>query len=410
MKKTLSSYSSLLILLPSLFLVNEKKEFTLPEIIDLGLQNNPLIAAKLKGYEAKKAGYEAAKHLVNPELELNTGKAKSYDSLTKRTTEGFLISQYIENPLKRHYRIQVYEKDWQAAEYLYNFSKIEVTFELKNLFYRIFFLKERKELAEKNLDSIKEIHQLIEKRAKLGEVKELEAIKLNVEILKAQNELNKFQTELNLAKENLNMFLAYSLPSDFTIAGQLGFSALEVDEKYLLKKTLLSYPLIKEKEKELELAKANLSYTRWQRFPDFKLSGFIQNELDGKDMGIGISLDIPLWNFRSKEIAEAENLLLKESEELKALQIEISTSVKSKLSQIKLSEQTIKLFQEGLLKQAEESLKISEISYKQGEISLMDYLDSQRTYYGVLKDYQDSLQTWNIDKAALEKAVGEELK
>ena len=76
----------------------------------------------------------------------------------------------------------------------------------------------------------------------------------------------------------------------------------------------------------------------------------------------------------------------------------------------KVSEETLKIFHEGLLKQASESLKISEVSYKQGEISLIDYLDSQRTYHSILKDYQESLYAWNADKSALEKIIGEKLK
>ncbi|GAI36714.1 unnamed protein product, partial [marine sediment metagenome] len=253
-----------------------------------------------------------------------------------------------------------------ASEYLFNFSKLEVTFEIKNLFYKILLLKNKTGFAQKNLDSIKKIHKLIEKRARLGEVKELEAIKLYVETLKAQNELNKIQTELKLAKENLNKFLGYSLPPDFSVLGELDHRPLAMAEKTLLDKALLSHPLVKTKEKDLEYAKSNLSYVKWQRFPDFTLSGFINNELDGKNKGIGISLDIPLWNFKSKEIAEAENLRLKQSEELRALKMEITTEVKVKLNQLRLSEQSINIFHTGLLKQAEESLKISEISYKQG--------------------------------------------
>jgi len=99
-----------------------------------------------------------------------------------------------------------------------------------------------------------------------------------------------------------------------------------------------------------------------------------------------------------------------EEEELRALQIEISTEIKSRISQLRLSEQSLQIFHQGLLEQAEESLKIAEISYTQGEISLIDYLDSQRTYFHILNDYQDSLYQWNADKAALERAIGEEIK
>jgi len=222
--------------------------------------------------------------------------------------------------------------------------------------------------------------------------------------------LNKTAAELRLAKENLNKFLGNSLPSNFSVLGKLEYRPLEIDDKALLEKALLSHPLIKGKEKDLESAESNLRYVKWQRLPDFKLSGFIDNELDGKNKGVGISLDIPLWNFKSKEIAEADSLLQKENQELRAFKMEITTEVKVRLNEQRLSEQTINLFHEGLLKQAEESLKISEESYKQGEISLIDYLDSQRTYNSILKDYQDSLYAWNANKAALEKATGEEIK
>ena len=178
----------------------------------------------------------------------------------------------------------------------------------------------------------------------------------------------------------------------------------------ILHKALHIHPRIKEKETRIDQAKSNWSYVKWQRFPDFKLSGFSQKELDGRNTGIGISLDIPLWNFKSKEIREAENLTRMEEEELRALWMEISTEVKSWINQLRLSEQSLQIFHQGLLKQAEESLKISEISYTQGEISLIDYLDSQRTYFSILNDYQDSLYQWNADKAALEKAIGEEIK
>ena len=95
---------------------------------------------------------------------------------------------------------------------------------------------------------------------------------------------------------------------------------------------------------------------------------------------------------------------------MKALSMELRTEIKAKLNQLRLSEQTLELFQSGLLKEAEESLKIAEVSYKQGEISLIDYLDSQRTYYSILKDYQDSLYDWNVNMASLEKSIGEEIQ
>ncbi len=410
MKKTFIPAIFFLFLFCAFAVPQEKKEFILPEIIDLGINKNPTLLAKAQEVAAKKAAFQASRRLDNPELEVHVGEGKLHDTAEKRNTDGISLSQYVENPFKRHHRIQMFEKEWQASEYFFHFSRLDITYEIKQLFYKVLLLKNKKQLAQKNLSSLEETHQLILKRVNLGETKELEAIKLYVETLKARNELNRTDTELKLAKENLNKFLGNSLPSDFTVSGKLDYRPLEIDEDALLEKALLSHPLIKGKEKSLEFAESNLSYVKWQRLPDFKLSGFIQDELDGQNKGVGISLDIPLWNFKSKEIAEAESLKQKENQEIRALRMEISTEVKARLNEQRLSEQTIQLFHEGLLKQAEESLMISAESYKQGEISLIDYLDSQRTYNSILKDYQESLYAWNANKAALEKATGEEIK
>jgi len=410
MKNKINIFSLLLLLLLAFAFPEEKEDFILPEILSLGLRNNLLLLAKIQEVEAKKAAFQSSKLFLNPEFTYHRGKGTPYHSEEKVDTEGFSISQSLENPFKRKYRIRMFEKEWQASESSLDFSRLEIIYEIKRLFYKILLYKNNEELAFKNLNSLKEIHQLILKRVKLGEVKELEAIKLYVETLKAQNELNKVQTELRLAKENLNKFLGNSLPSDFTIQGNLSYKFLSLDEKSHIDKALLSHPLIRKKEGELEFAESNLSYIRWQRFPDPKLSGFINEEIDGKNKGIGISVEIPLWNFKSKEIAEAKSLVLKQKEESKASRMELTTEIKTKSSKLRLSEQTIELFLSGLLKQGEESLKIAEVSYKQGEISLIDYLDSQRTYNSILKDYQDSLYNWNVDKASLEKSIGEEIK
>lgn len=407
MKKYIISILVLFLLVPVLNTSEEKKEFILDEVLELGLNNNPVLLAKAQEVEAKKSAFQASKRLTNPELTYQTGKGELHDTPGKINTDSVSLSQYLENPFKRHYRVQMFEKEWLASEHFFHFSKIEITYEIKRLFYKVLLLKNEEELSQKNLSSLEETYQLILKRVELGETRELEAIKLHVETLKAQNELNKIRTELRLAKENLNKFLGNSLPADFFILGKLGYRPLQIDEQSLLEKALLFHPLIKGKEKDLEFAESQLKYVKWQRLPDFELSGFINNELDGQNKGIGISLDIPLWNFKSREIAEAESLYQKQNHELKALKMEIVTEVKSRLNEQRYSEQTIRIFHEGLLKQAEESLKISEQSYKQGEISLLDYLDSQRTYTSIIKDYQESLYTWNITQAALEKAIGE---
>lgn len=408
-KKSLIATSVCLFLFSSIQ-AETGREHSLQELINIGMENSPIIAAKVQEVNAKHAAYKAAKRLTNPELTWTWGKAESYDELEQRNTSEFAISQPLENPFKRHYRIQVFERDWEASEYLLEFTKLELMYAIKDHYYQILLHKKKMELAKKNADSIGEIHRLILKRAQLGEVRELEAIKLQVESLRAQNALNKIWTDLQLAKERLNKFLGNTLPLDFDIQGELEYTPVDADEQVLLTEILPLHPLIKEKKKRNEQAEENIRFVQWKLLPDFKLVGFSKKELDGRNKGLGIAFDIPLWNWRTKEVEEAESLLLKHNEELKTITMELTTEAKTRINQLRLSSRAIKLFTTGLLKQAEESLKIAEVSYTHGEISLIDFLDSQRTYYSIMTDYQDSLYAWNADLAALERAIGEELQ
>lgn len=399
-----------IILLFSFGFTKSKKEYTLDEIIDFGLKNNPSILAKEQEVKAMKALYESSKLFLNPEIEFEKGRGKSAETKEKINTGGISIQQPLENPIKRKYRIRMFERNWEAFQASLDFSKIEIIYEIKNLYFSILLQRNLEKIAFRNLDSIKKMYQLIKKRVQLGESKELEAIKLNVETLKAQNELERTKTELRLAKDHLNKFLGNVLPSDFTVQGQLDYRKFTIDEKSLMDKALVIHPLLKMKEKEVESSHNNINYVKWQRIPDPKLKAFVEDEIDGKNQGLGISMEIPLWNFKTKEIAEAESLFLKEKQELKALEIELTTEVKSQFKRLKLTEQKLQLFYSGLLTQAEESLKIAEISYEQGEISLIDYLDSQRTYNQVMKGYYQALYEWNANKASLEKAIGAEIR
>ena len=402
--------AAVLAALPFLVHSQEKETYSLEQLIALGLKYNPALNAEKQNVEAAHSAYNASKNYFNPAFDYSQGSAKSYDGTVSRTTGGFSITQPIENPFKRHYRVESQKNRWQAAEYAFDHVRNELIFNIKIYFYQILLLGQEEEIANKNLKAIGEIYQLIKKRADLGEVKELEAIKLFVEILKAQKDLNQIKMDKELAEENLNRLIGNVLSKNYFLSGKMDPSFLPIDEETLIQLAISSHPLIQEKVMELEETENIGRFLKWHRLPDFYLTGFSRRELDGKNTGIGISFEIPLWNWRSAEIKEAAKRTSQRELELQALKNEVITEVRSKLKQLQLSTETLELFSSGLLTQGAESLKIAELSYKEGEISLIDYLDSQRTYNSIILDFQEALYRWHTDKAALEKAVGEEIK
>jgi cobalt-zinc-cadmium efflux system outer membrane protein len=388
----------------------QSSSYSLEEILDMAFKNSPLMAARTSQAEADYAAFKASAVWFNPRIDLGVGQAKPYDGTFIRNTRELSLHQDVENPFKKRFRTMSLKNLWEASKHQLQALRLEVLFQVKSQVYKILLLSRLQALLADSLNSIEEIHRLIKARALLGEVKELEAIKLHVETLQARNALNRVKTEERIARDTLNGYLGNILPPDFNISGSLDFSPLSLDDKALTEKALQNHPSLLGKSKQAESAKNRIQYFKWQRLPDFTLTGFTKRELDGTNTGIGLSLSLPLWDWKTREVAEAEGLYHMEMEELRALRLEITAGIRAEVGHLKLSQQTIRLFLDGLLKQAEESLKIADVSYREGEISLMEYLDSRRTYTDILKSYQEALFQFHLEKSSLSKALGEEIQ
>ena len=388
----------------------QDKAFTLEEIISIGLERNPRIAAGALEVEARESAFQASRRLFNPQFEFRLGRAEYHDRPADRRTFSLAVTQPIENPFKRHHRVEIERKAWEESLQSQAFRIMEVVFDIKVRFFSLLLLKERELLLQKISDSVRNMELLVRKRAELGEVKHLDAIKLKVEALKAENEIAALQAEMDQGRESLNVLLDNALPPDFKVSGKLDSRPVPLEADSLINRALAGHPLIQARIKQLQQRRSNVRYVKGQRFPDLALTGFNDSGLDGVNMGVGITLAIPLWNFKSNELAEALSLSRMSERELGAARLELINDIRARLRRVRLAEKTLSIFTTALLRQVEESLEIAEVSFREGEIALLDFLDSQRTYNSVLGDYYQALFNWKVEMAGLEKAAGAQIQ
>jgi outer membrane protein, heavy metal efflux system len=383
-----------------------RRIFTLDAVVAAGLDNNPDLQSHREAVKSRKAAYEASRLLHNPTLGVETGEGRPKSSTEAVRIGGLSLSQTIENPVKRTHRIRAMESEWLAAEHELHAEEAALVSEIKILFARILHFRRLMDIARSDAASLDDMLSLIRRRVDLGESRELEALKIEVEALRAKNVLHRVEVDLQLAREELNDFLGGVLPPEYETAGDLVYEPEDVDEAALLAGAVLSHPLVLVKESETAAARSRWSAVRWQRLPDPVLSGFAGEEMDGRKTGFGLSFEIPLWNFGSRETAEAAGLVLAAESALQAVKIRVAADIRTRVAGMRLTARTLGLFLGGLLTQADESLRIAEVSYRQGELSLLDYLDSRRTHLSILRDYEEALLQWQADKAGLEKALG----
>ena len=383
-----------------------QEAFTLRDLIRIGRERNPTVLALTAEHAALNAHRTAVGRWENPELEYEWGSGDPRDGGPSRSLSGFSFRQVLENPFTRHYRLASVKARAAAAGEAVRSGVLDVEFEIRMHFYRILYLRQMVELSRLNEEALAEIQALIETRARVGEVRELEAIRLRVEHMRAQNEMEAVGMELEQYRRHLNTFLGDVLPEGFRLEGSLEATAGVPSLDSLAQEVLPGHPDLVRAAMEKESALKALRESKLGWLPDPVLSGSSRKELDGEVRSLGVALRIPIWDqSRAAADEDRQRVSIAEHRE-EAVRLDLEANLMIHHNHLRLSRQTLRLFEEGLLQEAEASMEIAESSYRQGEISFMDYLDARRTYHSIQIQRQQALFAWKVDRARLDRAAG----
>jgi cobalt-zinc-cadmium efflux system outer membrane protein len=383
-----------------------QESYTLQELVQIGREVNPTVLSLRAGRAALEAGRRDAGRLPNPELEYEAGEGDLFESSDTWSLNELSVRQTLQNPLARHHRLAALDLGIEAAAQETRRGEMEVDYEVRSHFFRTLYLREQLNLARLNEEALDAIRGLIETRAAVGEVRELETIRLRVEYMRAQNQTQAVEMELDQFRRHLNIFLGNSLPPDFVLAGELAADLVVPELDRLQSELLPRHPALQEAARLREAAdhRRRAAGSGW--LPDPVLSASSGRELDGDVLKFGIGIQIPLWN-QSRAAAERERQTMVQLErQEEALRLGLEAQLMIHHNHLQLHRRTLLLFEEGLLAEAEASMEIAEVSYREGEISFVEYLDARRSYQSIQLEYQEALYDWNRELAELDRAVG----
>ena len=383
-----------------------QSRYKIDELIELALEKNPSVYSALSSVDIAKGELRAAKAFPNPEAEFSLAKGKSREDNSSEAEFGISVVQPIEWPLKRLYRRKAGEEEVKISQFEKESVKAELIFTTKQLYYSILLAKKDVDIARGNLDTSKTLLSIIERRVELGESRELDFIKSRIETLKSERELIRAETNLSTVKTILKRFIGNSLEKDFDVEGEIGPPSVISSLEEIAQRTADFNPQLKAQKAEVKRAGFSLLEQKHLIVPDIFLQGFYEKELDKTALGGGIGISIPFWYQNQGGIQSARAQERKADFDLKLLEIEIGNSLEEEYKNYRVAFEQSKIFSEELLDRAKRSLEITQFSYEQGEIGLLDVLDTLRTYRDTLNEYYQILYEFYISKITLEKISG----
>jgi cobalt-zinc-cadmium efflux system outer membrane protein len=394
--------SLLLLFVPSPSAAEEP--LTLSDALRIALSDNPLILAWDAKVKAGEGGVEAAKAFPNPAIGGAFGRIIRFNP---GKNEGAVeLSQPLEWPSKRKYRREAAEMDLKSLHYEWDASRLNLVYEVKSSFYDLLLAQKGLEVARDNERWSQTLLSSAKIRVDVGEAPEYERIKAQVEVARARNEVKKAETRVSLAKGALNTLMGRPASSRLEIAGDLESAPKKMELEALLQKALQEHPSIRQQDFLVQKQKRLLDLARSSRYPDVTVSGFYEREPDKEVAGAGLSVPLPIWYQQKGEIQTALAEKARAEAEFLSLQNDIRRSVTEAYQNYLISADLVGVFTQQLLKQAEESRRIAEISYREGASGILDLIEAQRTARQTFLDFQQALFDLKAAEAALERATG----
>jgi cobalt-zinc-cadmium efflux system outer membrane protein len=153
---------------------------------------------------------------------------------------------------------------------------------------------------------------------------------------------------------------------------------------------------------------AEVDAEKLARVPAFSINGFTDYELDRRAYGAGLSVDLPVWNWNSGRIAQAEAKVIEGRKQAEAAALDLEAMVIEAQAACRASVQTATRLGTQVVPRAETAASTMEKTYQLGELSLLELIDARRTLLDGYRLYLSALSQAQIDCARLGALVGEE--
>ncbi len=394
------------------------RAYDVQRVLELALERNPLMAGAQSVIDQNVGRRIAAGAYPNPTLSgngghgiLKDGGVTAIDAIQVPAREQLTeynasVGQPFEWPAKRKARKQAADAGLTGATVGMVEARLNLSAEVKTAFYELLLAQRNLALAKQNLDIVEDVRRIVTTRVRLGEAPQFELIKAEVEVLKANQVVTRIENRVRVNRVILDTLTAGALGTDYAIEGDFHLFPKDLAFDSLLGRALAQHPTLQRLATSIEQADRNVEFERQARIPTVTLNAGYWRDIGREAFTAGLSVPTPLWYQQQGEIAGALGAKRREEAQLLRQRNVLVKEVNQYFKDAETTAHLIDVFQKGLLKQAQEALRIAQFSFRQGAASLLEVLDAQRVQQQILFDYTQARFDLSVALIGLERSVG----
>lgn len=308
---------------------------------------------------------------------------------------------------KRQHRLQAARDVTAATRSTVADNERQLVFNVSQQFVATLLAQSTIDFTQQDLDSFQKTVDLSELRYKAGAMSEGDMLKIKLQMLQFQNDVFAAKLAKVQALASLRQFLGFeSVPDNYDVEGELEYQAVRAGVDDLKALALRTRPDLRAAQQSVTAARSAELLAEANRKRDLGVT-FNYSHVAATNTGaLFFNVQLPFFDRNQGEIARTRYVITQSQELASETSQQVLTDVVDAYAALRTSEQIVQLYQGGYVDQAKKSRDISEYAYKRGAASLLDYLDSERTYRANQLAYRQALATYMTTLEQMRQAVG----
>ena len=402
---------------------NGPTSITLDNAIQIALQHNHNMLAMITTIQQSQAEEITQNLRPNPTLfadweylplgspaKQNPGiySGQSSNDYLNNNTEGDIgLSYLIERGGKRHDRLQAQKDITAQTRSLVADNGRGLTFQVATLFYNVQLAESTLELAQKDLKSFQDTVDISEHQYKAGGISENDYLMIKLQLLQFESDLEQAQLARVQSLSDLRQLLGYeSVSQDYDVAGPFEYQPVKGNLEDLQLKALQNRPDLRAAQQGVTAANSQLTLQKAIAQQDVTVQANYSHVNGLNAATIYGSIPLPIFNRNQGEIAKARVAITQAQELEKATNGQALTDVYDAYQGLRTNDKLVLLYLSKYLDAATRSRDISEYAYRHGGISLLNFLDAERSYRATQLAYRQALASYLLALEQLRQAVG----
>ncbi|MDY3869304.1 MAG: TolC family protein [Pyramidobacter sp.] len=417
MKKVISAF--LLLNALAFSAAAENQELSIQDALTAALQNNPTLSAQRQQLDKARAAKIQADGNFTPSLSLTGQYSENYPDTTNngRTdsrTAGITVVQNLYSGGKHVAQKRQAQESMTQAEFSVRESEEELAVKIYTNFFGVILAREKVTAAQDAVETSRQHVRQVRQMLQLGLSNQLEVIRAEQQL--SENEASVVTASTELEKIRVTLFNLMGLPpstpkipqGSLEVANPAGTVSESLETAKANRSDLGVL------EKEIEIQKQQIRIVKSGVSPKIDLGATVgySNPYQSKDQSKDtwkayVSLEIPLYDraqtrgeVLKAEAVQKQNVLTLQQKHLDIVsEIELAWfAINNSSAQVVSRRKAYGL--------AKETLRLSEVGYREGVTPQLDLLNAQASLTSARKDYSQALYNHLICIATLKRAEG----